>query len=199
MCQFEKSYDWADKVVFIVSGRGRYPGYWAYNDQNYCISSADQAIKHLADPRYHSHPDYSQLKRQVEAVRDWYMWARFDEFENYVHELQITRIRSLRPDAILIPIMPQGSLADSICTTEYIIRGFRSWQSKEERPWNVIDDYRHLYPRYPEKMTRCHFTLEENQLFYQHIQEALTMGSWNPSMPEQIAHANLIDYYYSTE
>ena len=195
MKQFEPSYSWADRVIFIVTTAGRYPGHWLDSQGLvHTISSAEQAHDQLTSQG-------SQLdthsQRQIQAVRDWYMWARVDEFEIYAHDLMTARIRTLRPDAIIIPINPYGnaSLSHLVTTTDYIIRGFRSWQAPSDTPW-TYDDYSQLYQQYEELRCVCHFTQQVNQVFLEDIIQALDTGQWAPSLPDSIPHPEPRDYYY---
>jgi len=201
MRHFEQTWSQADRIVFVVTSVGRWPGHWQdpKTGRIHTLSSATQCQIALDNKDWVEHIDDYAAKRSVaEAIRDWYLWAKVDQFEQTIQALMIKRIQALRPDALIIPINRWGnppSIQALVCATDYILAGFRSWPETADRARN-LDDFVALSQNYPEKRTICHMTPEVNESFLTAVLQSLEEGVWAPQVPTKIDHPMPIDYYY---
>jgi len=209
MQQFEQTHQQADRVIFIVTGVGRWPSPFLNlgpSNEGYklCFSSVDQtelAIQKLSSLFRNFFPvaDAIERKRRLIALKDWYMWVQDLDFEYAMHALMINRIRELRPDAIIIPIcrgLP--GLEHLVSAQSYPLRSFRSWQPPSEHLMDFDEYFVKVGRAGIERSDRivCHMTAEANDLFFQHVLQALDTGQWNPQLPDIIAQPYPRSYYY---
>jgi len=206
MQEFERTYDQYDRVIVSLTNLGRWPGIIsAEGIQVQGIPGHAQALMIEGHLKNRSHwPDLnehtrSQLLKQVRDVAAWFLGqAQHMDFERYVHGLMINRIRSLRPDAIIVPINPiidgnasWGFALDHVTFADY---ARRSVQWFDLTPPDGIWPW--LGQHWQENHIVCHLTEEANYQVYQDMLTALDCGQWAPKLPPAIAHAHAWDYYY---
>jgi len=171
--QFEQNYSWADRVIFIVTGFGRWPGTLRHNGRAITLPSAGQCSYHL-DQHLYPH----EITRTITAVRDWFMWGQVDPFERYIHDLMIERIYTVRPDCLAISIWPWASgrwTSQSSCM-HLVRRVWANWLDPE-LTW---DQFAQEWNQWQETNCVCHMPPEANDQFLREVLAALDQGSWPP-------------------
>ena len=199
MEHFERTHAQYDRIVFVITSAGRWSGVLSADGmpKPVCVSNFDQAmrIKDLIE----AGKDYPQMPRDVQKqlaktcqdVAAWFLGAAYNmPFELYVHRLMIERIKSLRPDAVVIPIISSGYPLVSI--SDFALRSLQWFDPNTPTEfWPIIQS------KWQERHIACHLTPETNQVVYEEIVRALDLGRWDPRVPAEIVHLNSWDYYYS--
>jgi len=206
MEEFERTCDQYDRVIVAITNPGRWPGViFAEGMPVQGIPGYAQALmieeqlknrKHWPNLEEHRR---SQLLKQVRDVAAWYLGqAQHMGFERYVHGLMINRIRSLRPDAIIVPIntildLSWGLALDHVTFSDYAQRSlqwFGLTPTDGVWPW--------LNQHWRENHIVCHLTEEANYQVYRDMLTAIEDAKWAPKLPQVIAHAHDWDYYYKS-
>jgi hypothetical protein len=189
MSEFENSYSWADRVIFIVTGYGRWPGSLRHDGRLITLPSVDQCRYQLSLNTYPR-----EVRSKIESVRDWFIGAQVDSFERYLHELMIERIYTLRPDALVMNIWPWGSdrqARTSFCMS-YVRRTWANWLN----PNLSWDEFNLEWNRWQETNCVCHMPPEANSKFLEDVLVAVDQGHWMPPNHERIILAgSQTDYY----
>ena len=199
--QFDATHRAHDRVLVIATAPGRWSGHVSIEGHRLELSSANQCDFYL--DRYADSWKFERwrARQQILAVRAWYTTIQDHEFERYVHALQIRRIQTLRPDAIIIAMQawpPTGfdsvdQISRRASCIDYIARAWRAWMNRD----NIeFEDYLHLYRDYREHRVACHMTQEISDIFLKDVLAALDQGEWNPQLPQRIYHPHPVDYYY---
>lgn len=191
---FEESHSSHDRVIFVVTNWGRYPDVVQFSstgDRLWGVTGHEQAEFYLGNSYRIRLTDLERLR--LEAVRDYWVWARSKEYELYTHDLFIKRIRELRPDAELIPI---DSNSLGVGLSEYTLSSFRGWgqtlESKEGyKEIKVVRDQWH------ERGLVCHLTDREHLLVLNDMLKVIDYPGWNPTIPTHIYHDQPLDHYYT--
>jgi hypothetical protein len=206
MQEFERTHEAYDRVVFVVTSAGRWPGVITAEDidpRPLAVSSYDQAlrIKSLLEnsKTLANLSQQTAVIRQVDDIAAWFLGdARHWQFELYVHRLMISEILRLRPDAVVIPINSAectlgGLAADTLSLTDFVCRSlewFYPHRPKDLNPWPE------LTANWLEQRIACHMTPETNRVVYSAVTQALAQSKWQLQMPKEIAHDHPWDYYY---
>jgi len=188
-----------DKIVFIVTNPGRWPGTInvAGRQQFLTIHNFDRAQNVLKSYRDFYPTLTADQLRDIDAIGDWFM-HRDDGFEFRMHDLMISKIKNLRPDALLIHIDRQHktqpvSMNDfRMITFQTLVPSLFKASNNLLRNWQMMDD------RFQERDEHniCHFTTEINDLFFTVIQQSLETGVWDPIIPKTWPHQHGISHYY---
>jgi hypothetical protein len=206
MEQFEATQAAHERVIFTVTNAGRWPGtIWGQGmDRPLGIPGYHQAqylglqLKNSRMFPQLAQATREQLIKQLKDIEVWYLGrAQHMPFEHYVHQLMINRIRSLRPDAIIVPIHtphPSEELAENTVSFADYSRRAIEWFKPHELPQGYHLDW--LNSQWEEYHIVCHLTEETNQLVYQHMLTAIETGKWEPELPDKIVHMNPWEYYW---
>ena len=204
MEQFERTHANYDRVIFVVTTAGRWPGViWSEEmDQPVGLPNYDQAVRERSrlDNIWHyprlTAATKDRLAQQIKDVEAWYLGlAQIMPFENYVHSLMINRIKLVRRDAIIVPTVPMQNtdLADTVSFTDYAdlaVDWFKLRVVKTDLVFGWLSRY------YEELNVGCHLTEEANQQVYQAMLTAIELGKWAPKLPKKIVHTRPWEYYY---
>jgi hypothetical protein len=198
MDRFERTHAAYDRVIFVVTTIGRWPGLlWAegmskprpipgilsIKPEEKFIKSAGLAVL-----------DQKKLLRTVAAVESWYMDAQVRPFEDYIHGLMLDRIAALRPDAIIVPIHAHTSgVEGSAGLTDFALKSVQWFKPEITSSEQLMQIYRQ-WEEYHQPS--CHLTAETHEHVYQAMLLALEQGLWRPQVPQEIVHAHHWDYYW---
>jgi len=129
---------------------------------------------------------------RVRALRDYYLYLQDSKLDITIAELCLASVRQLRPDAIIIPVQPYGSFADSGVNT---LADYTRLQA--QALWGV--DHPRLSGRgWLDRRLTCHFSPELNQLLAGHVRSALSEGQWGSyPLPESLELPHDYRYYYT--
>jgi hypothetical protein len=190
MRQFENSYQEHDHVVFVVTAPGRWPGTltkpgWP---RPWTVSSYDQCQEWLKE---------NPNDRQVEAVRDWYMWGQVADYELYTHQIMVDKIKALRPDAVVIPINNYSNKTTPNLTDFMLVtaKTLRPDLINVDLPSN--EQLAILVQNWEERAIVCHLTADMHQYVFNTILDSLEQNEWSAKVPETYPHEHPWDYYYS--
>ena len=198
MDRFERTHADYDRVIFVVTTIGRWPGLlWTQGMQTPRpipgIRSVPLEQKWVKSADIDS-AEKARLSRTISAVEAWYMDAQHRPFEDYVHGLMLDRITTLRPDAIIVPIHNMTSgVRNSVGLTDFALRAVQ-WFNPTV---TSLDLLMQIYSQWEEhNQPSCHLTAETHECVYQAMLTALEQGQWNPTVPKEIAHTRSWDYYW---
>lgn len=192
LTQFEQTHSQYDRVLFVITHAGRYPvplQLASTGDRLWGLAGMLH-IDFLLSGKKFSLTD--QEKNKLQSIRDYAIWARDDEHNRYVHNLMIDRIKTLRPDSLIVPI-ETGIMPGLTGLYDYAFSSFRSWdpdffQGLARPMWKVRD--------YDDLRAVCHMTQPAHELALKDILNALDTGRWAPDIPSVIPHPEPLDYYY---
>jgi hypothetical protein len=198
MSQFERTHHLYDRIIFLVTSTGRWPGMlWAQGMSQPRpipgIRSCSQEADLIAQAAI-SAVDQRLLQRTIRAVELWYADAQVRPFEDYVQKLMTDRIIVLRPDAIIVPIDRESTgLLDQTGLTDFILRSVQWFKPEIASTSQLLE----LLVEWRERnQPSCHLTAEAHQVVYEQMVRALDLGQWQPQVPQAIAHAHDWDYYW---
>lgn len=198
MDRFERTHADYDRVIFVVTTIGRWPGVlWAPGMQKPRPIPGIRSIPLEQKWVRSSHvppAEQARLLRTIAAVESWYMDAQHRPFEDYVHGLMLDRITQLRPDAVIVPIHQTTSGMKGVAgLTDFALRAVQWFKPTV----TSLDLLMQIYSQWEEfNQPSCHLTAETHEYVYQAMLTALEQGTWNPTVPEEIAHAHPWDYYW---
>lgn len=198
MDRFERTHADYDRVIFVVTTIGRWPGVlWTQGMQKPRPIPGIRSIpleQAWAKNTDISPAEQARLLRTIAAVEAWYIDAQHRPFEDYVHGLMLDRIVTLRPDAIIVPIHAHTSgVRNTAGLTDFALRAVQ-WFKPEV---TTLDQLMQIYSQWEElNQPSCHLTAETHEHVYQAMLLALEQGKWDPQVPQTIAHAHPWNYYW---
>jgi hypothetical protein len=188
--QFLENHASYDRCIFIVTSTGRLPvnSVKEIGSQFYHIANYDSAFNLLkTKSAFYSF----ETKKWLEAALGYYIFLQNPQYDVDIAELMIAKIRQLRPDTMIVPIIDYANnLEGLVPLNEYRRIMFDSIDSsKTPLLMNATWTYK-------ESNCICHVSKEMNQLIAQDMQTALATGIWDPKLPKYVPHSHGLDWYY---
>jgi hypothetical protein len=201
MSNFEATHHIYDRVIFVVTVVGRWPGVLFANGMDRPtsipqLSTAEWLKKRMKDPQVFpniSNQDRQRFLTTIAATATWFMDSQVMPFETYVHELMLDRIRAQRPDAVIVPVHASVSGIQGVGLGDFAFKAVQWFKPEIKQAAQLWSD---LYVNWEEHRMPCHLTEETNQIVYKQMLGALELGKWDPKLPEQIVHSNPWEHYY---
>ena len=136
-------------------------------------------------------------RKIIESIRDYMIYAQDYDYERDANAQLLEHLKRLRPDAIFIPMgsaLPNLANSSMLNFVELICRSLKPEMLDVFFPKGLVGGG--WYPQHERDLIQCHMTPEVNQLFADHVLEALKMGIWAPQLPDTIAHQHTWEDYY---
>ena len=201
--KFLSTHELYDRIVFIVTSRGRWPGSIkvpGYFKSDMFLGNYDTCVEFLTS-------DYlrplltNEHKQVIQSVRDWFLYSQVDQYEVHMERLMLADIQQIRPDAIVVrqnnPNYKTPGIAPGIF--HYLVLGY---EMLKPELLTVGCDYSVVWQRVNQSWQEslnsiiCHMTPEINLVCYEHMKQALRDGIWNPTLPTHVPHAHTWDHHY---
>jgi hypothetical protein len=201
--RFIETHDKWDKIVFIVTAHGRWPGSLrvpGYFKPHLMLTNYDSCNDFLASNRL-KHLLTDEHRQTIKAVKEWFLYGQINDFEITIERLMIADIQRIRPDAIIVqhnsqhcktPRIAPGIFQYLVLVGEMLKPELYTVGCNQNVVWYSVNQ---LWQERLDKII-CHMTPEVNLVCYKHMQQALKDGVWNPTLPDRVPHEHSWEHYY---
>lgn len=148
-----------DKVIFVITTPGR-----LHLEGPLHLDKMDQFVAGLASVEFKlANLEKKQHKhffkyRLFNALKEYYALIQNTDYDRHVHYLMVNEIKSIRPDAILIPT---AATSMSDYKGQYTMDDISKY---EISAWDsTVGDIR------PRDTRNSHMTVENNEIFFKHV------------------------------
>lgn len=188
-----------DRVVFVVTTPGRFPGWFPSSPPRHVPNWFQVQKLRSIDPLYINDIEF---KRFLNAIEGYYLELTDSRLGPWIMDfcnLMLADIIKQRPDVLLIPNLPHdyavppGYSTNQACLCDYFPIIARSLYPEIEQ--EVVNK---RWIEFEELRCCCHLTPEANQHLALQVQVHLESGArvWNPQLPHTIPHLHPFNYYY---
>ncbi len=179
--KFILKYQEYDKVIFLVTSPGRITV--PINDQTedyYNIASVENKLKDCFD---------FERKIKLTAIRDYFIYVKYDVYDNVVHELLIEDILKKHKDTLLIPCFENSKINNQIPLFNISHFEAEFWNLEEILP-NSSEVY---------DARKCHMSEENNLMLGQEIYNWVKNGNYNLTSEKFKNPTKEFSHYFRTD
>lgn len=167
--QFLANYHRFDKIIFLITAPGRItvniPGFseLAPSFKHFPTYDSVANWRKIASNRIENPVVLAQVKKHIDAVENYFLYVKNDEYDEYIQNLLIKKLKNLKSDIIFIPCFSKS--IDPLTTTPLCEIGYKELHHFfGDIPLQRI--YKDLATDNLTDARKCHMTEENNYILY---------------------------------